>query len=191
MSEKKTEVLGWIYIIQQVGTNHYKIGYTKEEPTRRLKELKTGSPNGIKLIGKFRGTMNDEATLHDACSRCARHGEWFEFDTGRFFTVIVKLALGSDLMPKRKLHAQTVKEFVRDNYLVGKNPPSTKYDGVALSELFERFKDYCYRVDYDVPNYKNFRSDLYALPIGHAKFGSDVYFRMQLDEHSELVVPDY
>lgn len=189
---KKMERMGWVYVIQGIGTNHYKIGYTKDEPSRRFKELKTGSPNGLKVIFTFPGTMNDEAMLHEACSRFQRHGEWFEFkDPASFIAVIVKTVLGVDVAPRLKMNEDTVREFVRDNFLIGRKPPEDKYDGYELGVLQDKFYKFCRFKDIEVPNQKEFRDEMAKLKIGRKKFEDKTYYKMEIKPGSELIDPDF
>ena len=47
--EEKYDGPGYVYIVRQIGTNFYKIGFTRFHPDRRFKELKIGSPRGLKV----------------------------------------------------------------------------------------------------------------------------------------------
>lgn len=71
-----------IYLMQQYETNLYKIGITKKDPEKRLKELQTGNANELILIKTFETKFDFkmEASLH-ACYRMQRkNSEWFELN---------------------------------------------------------------------------------------------------------------
>lgn len=69
-----------IYLAQQQDSNLYKIGITKKEPKKRIKELQTGNGNPLVLIESFK-TKHDfkmETALHAHFNTKKREGEWFE-----------------------------------------------------------------------------------------------------------------
>jgi len=69
-----------IYLINQENTNLYKIGITKKDPLKRLKELQTGNGNNLLLIKTFK-TKNDfklESALHAFYKMNKINSEWFE-----------------------------------------------------------------------------------------------------------------
>lgn len=80
---------GYIYVINAVGTNRYKIGRTKDLE-RRLTELNRGqSAHELKLV--FQECCADtsmlECAMHSLCSEYRVYGEWFEFDKSFFCSV--------------------------------------------------------------------------------------------------------
>lgn len=74
-----------LYLIQSDVTGALKIGVSKN-PTKRLKQLQTGSPYTLKLVGVFPQQGNWEKILHDSLKAYKRtdyhktvKGEWFDF----------------------------------------------------------------------------------------------------------------
>ena len=70
--------MGNIYCITDC--KRIKIGYTKQKDVnKRLKQLQTGSPDRLYLLGYFFGNMSDEKYLHKlfAKDRMRINGEWF------------------------------------------------------------------------------------------------------------------
>lgn len=65
-----------IYFVQPRGGGPIKIGITSSVE-RRLKELQSGHPEELRVIGSFMGTQKDEARLHRELSRHRLHSEWF------------------------------------------------------------------------------------------------------------------
>ena len=65
-----------IYFIQC--HNHVKIGYSKD-PIKRLKELQTGNPYKLNLIGTVPGSLADEKIYHSYFSSniISKESEWF------------------------------------------------------------------------------------------------------------------
>lgn len=61
----------------------YKIGFTKRAVASRVKELKTGNANDIKIISIFTSewAIKIESTLHRLYSSKRIDGEWFELNT--------------------------------------------------------------------------------------------------------------
>ena len=68
-----------IYLIQQDGTNNYKIGITKKEPNKRLEELQIGSGNVLVLIHSFKTKFGFklETILHKHFESKKINSEWF------------------------------------------------------------------------------------------------------------------
>lgn len=59
--------------------NFIKIGYTKNDVKKRLKQLQTSSPDTLYLLGYEEGDINKEKSLHALFSsdRIRSNGEWF------------------------------------------------------------------------------------------------------------------
>lgn len=72
-----------IYLINQSGTNLYKIGITKKDPKKRIKELQIGNGSTLELVKTFQTEFNFqlETALHKYFSNCQVNPEWFEFST--------------------------------------------------------------------------------------------------------------
>lgn len=69
--------MGNIYFISD-GIN-IKIGYTKNNVEKRLKQLNTGNENDLYILGYINGTLDDEKHLHWKFGnhRIRQNGEWF------------------------------------------------------------------------------------------------------------------
>ncbi len=71
----------WIYLIkaEKDGIEYYKIGITKRDPNKRVKELQTGNALNLELITKFKSNYGNvlENTLHRNFSIEKEKGEWF------------------------------------------------------------------------------------------------------------------
>lgn len=74
---------GYVYLINAVGTNKYKIGVTcKNDVNERVKELQTGNGEELELVNYF---FTDypyrvEKNLHLLYHVERKKGEWFEFN---------------------------------------------------------------------------------------------------------------
>lgn len=60
--------------------NYIKIGYA-DDPRKRLKELQTGNPNKLELLGSIPGDVSREKEVHHIFSDFRVNGEWFELTT--------------------------------------------------------------------------------------------------------------
>lgn len=69
-----------IYFITDI--TYIKIGYTKNDIKKRLKQLQTSNAKKLYLLGWMEGTMEDEKRLHTIFGQYkVRHnGEWFKPD---------------------------------------------------------------------------------------------------------------
>lgn len=56
-----------------------KIGFTDGDPAKRLKQLQTGSPDLLSIIGTIPGNQKDEAKLHGRFIGHRLEGEWFRY----------------------------------------------------------------------------------------------------------------
>lgn len=67
-----------IYFIEGRHTGLIKVGFTEHDPKVRLRDLQTGSPDTLSLIGVVDGDQKLERELHDSFVLFWHHGEWFE-----------------------------------------------------------------------------------------------------------------
>lgn len=67
-----------VYFLCDKSNNYIKIGYTKRDVLTRKKELSTGNPNQIFIIGFVQnGTRELELELHKKFNYAKVQGEWF------------------------------------------------------------------------------------------------------------------
>jgi len=78
----------WTYFIQAGTDGPVKIGVAKDVE-QRIKELQTGCPDDLRLIGRIQG--NFESELHQRFSQFRVRGEWFNSDI-RLLAFIVEHA---------------------------------------------------------------------------------------------------
>ena len=65
----------WTYFIQAAEGGPIKIGFTSQEPAKRLANLMTGSPVKLRIIALI--NSNVESALHARFHADRTHGEWF------------------------------------------------------------------------------------------------------------------
>lgn len=68
----------YVYFIQADENGPIKIGYTADDPKRRLSQLQTGNASTLKLLGAVRGTSAHERKFHADLAEWRLQGEWFE-----------------------------------------------------------------------------------------------------------------
>lgn len=66
-----------IYVIACLGPSAVKIGITAGHPIKRLRQLQTGCPSRLMLVGWFPGKEDDETALHERLKPFRMRGEWF------------------------------------------------------------------------------------------------------------------
>nr|WP_044200987.1 GIY-YIG nuclease family protein [Oscillochloris trichoides] len=86
---------GYIYIIKEINEDYYKIGLTKDEPMKRLKQLQTGNVRTLKLVAYFyvKNTRKVESFLHAFLGVYHVRGEWFsipEYEVSNLIRFIEK-----------------------------------------------------------------------------------------------------
>lgn len=72
---------GFVYFIT-IGApyvTHVKIGYTAKNPFARMKDLQTGCPFKMQMLGFLVGNMGHEKELHAVLKEYRLEGEWFEY----------------------------------------------------------------------------------------------------------------
>lgn len=72
----------WIYLMrvyENDGSVSYKIGYTKNDPKKRIPQLQTGNKNKIEILETFWSEYSTrlEATLKSRFKIYNESGEWF------------------------------------------------------------------------------------------------------------------
>jgi DNA-binding XRE family transcriptional regulator len=67
---------GYVYLIVS-SSGFYKVGFTKNDPRRRVSMLRTGTSDELELVGAVRGTIEDERELHRLLSPWRVTREWF------------------------------------------------------------------------------------------------------------------
>lgn len=74
--------IGYVYLINEVDTNNFKIGISKKPANEeRIKNLQTGNHNQLELIFEVKSKCYTtlEKTLHRTFKYNNIRGEWFEF----------------------------------------------------------------------------------------------------------------
>lgn len=71
--------MGTVYLLNAWGTDNYKIGVTKRDVNKRIKQLQTGCPDEIILVKKFEceNYRKVERWLHRQHGMTRVEGEWF------------------------------------------------------------------------------------------------------------------
>jgi hypothetical protein len=67
-----------IYFIQHGDSGPIKIGFTKDDPNRRLGILQVGNPEKLMCIKVIEGNIRDEHDLHHKFRQHFIRGEWFQ-----------------------------------------------------------------------------------------------------------------
>ena len=107
-----------IYLIsaQHTDANYYKIGWTKRDPQKRLKELKTGNSHELELVEVFETKWGPriESNLHKHFGEFRWEGEWFllnEKQVSEFKEICQRNHNIFELMAKENSWFRESKEF--------------------------------------------------------------------------------
>lgn len=68
----------YVYFIQADENGPIKIGFTADDPKRRLAQLQTGNPHCLRLLGAIGGDTARERQFHSELAAWRLQGEWFE-----------------------------------------------------------------------------------------------------------------
>jgi hypothetical protein len=115
---------GYIYLMFKVylisanypDSQYYKIGWTKRDPIKRLKELKTGNSQELELVDFFESKWGPriESNLHKFFNQNRCEGEWFKLnqeDVSNFRELCQKNHNMFELMEKENSWFRQSKEF--------------------------------------------------------------------------------
>jgi hypothetical protein len=69
--------VGFVYFVQVGTTGSIKIGFTKNDPALRIRQLQDTSPHKMRWIGYLRAPRSKEADLHKQFAEEWMRGEWF------------------------------------------------------------------------------------------------------------------
>lgn len=67
---------GRVYLAR--GAGRFKIGWTRSDPAKRIRELSASSPVPVELLAHIPGDHQHERILHSIFSHRRLSGEWFE-----------------------------------------------------------------------------------------------------------------
>lgn len=68
----------YVYFIQADEDGPIKIGFTADDPKKRLNQLQTGNPATLKLLGAIKGSIAREREFHADLAEWRLQGEWFQ-----------------------------------------------------------------------------------------------------------------
>lgn len=74
------ELNGSIYVIGCPEPMAIKVGFTTKSPLARLKQLQTGNPQRLILLGWYPGNVQQEREIHAQLAEFRLSGEWFRVD---------------------------------------------------------------------------------------------------------------
>lgn len=93
---------GSIYLIS-AGPHAVKIGYTKGDPRKRLRQIQTASFEKLAIVSHFPGSVEQEQLFHRVFSDLRLSGEWFKPDDMLLaaFMAVAEYAGGITARPPR------------------------------------------------------------------------------------------
>lgn len=68
----------YIYFIQAKGDGPIKIGFTGDDPRKRMVKIQCDCPWPVALIGAIEGTLAQEKQIHLLLSHWRKRGEWYD-----------------------------------------------------------------------------------------------------------------
>lgn len=92
---------GWVYLLAEMGDNlRYKIGVTKNDVEKRVKQLSTGNSDSIMIINKYRSEhyRKIEKMLHMKFQSERLHLEWFTMSDEQVSTFLTEAKKADELI---------------------------------------------------------------------------------------------
>ena len=93
------EEKGFIYAIEAEGREYIKIGFSTNVE-RRLAALQTGTPDELRLIAHWPGTLAEERQIHLKLKEWRIVREWFKA-SAEVLNIVERLSQGEKLEPPR------------------------------------------------------------------------------------------
>jgi hypothetical protein len=147
-----------LYVIQAIGHDLYKIGYSSADPERRLEDLQTGCPYDLKTILLMDGERADEARIHNFLKEKGLHvrSEWFEIKSYHLFELLAEMALKREIKSNAvSIYSSTAsvkmfEEKVLDDWLTKfwkfeKQSSFSSDLGTSFTKVFNDYFLYCKR----------------------------------------------
>jgi len=72
--------MGYVYFIYSCNDNKCKIGFSKNHPSKRLKQLNTGNSSSLLLLGYIEGNMKIEKNIRNQFHYLWENLEWLNID---------------------------------------------------------------------------------------------------------------
>jgi hypothetical protein len=79
-SARGLNAAGYVYVASYPGAGAFKVGYSSNDPSKRVGDLSCGSPEPLHLVEYISGTISLEAEIHQALAKHRKHREWFIAD---------------------------------------------------------------------------------------------------------------
>lgn len=134
-----------IYLVRMAGTDYYKIGYTENDPRRRINEIQVGNPSGLQVEAFWLGEIADEQTLHRILHRFRRHGEWFELTVPLLVEMIIDDQMGGlerqDAAVTFSTPQEAIIKFLHENFIMAQETPTK--GGLGINDLYEAYCQFC------------------------------------------------
>lgn len=96
---------GYIYFIQSKGDGPIKIGFTGDDPRKRMVKIQSDCPWPVDLLGAIKGTIAQEKRIHLVLAPFRTQGEWFEATPIVLAAVAEALRVGETIAAPRKRRA--------------------------------------------------------------------------------------
>lgn len=93
--------MGYVYLLEELGSElRYKIGFTKNPPEKRLKNLKTGNSNSIRILKTFESKhyIKIEGILHRKYGISRHNLEWFTLTDEQVGDFIKECQIAHDIV---------------------------------------------------------------------------------------------
>jgi hypothetical protein len=91
------DTTGVVYFIVCRETERCKIGFTKGDPLKRLRNMQTGAAGELRLLAAQPGNIETERALHERFAAQNVHGEWFDVTDDLFAYACAVIWVASSL----------------------------------------------------------------------------------------------
>lgn len=182
-----------IYIIREKRGQDYpptfKIGYTRDRPENRMKELITGNPTAFEVLHIFEGDEEDEKALHKLFGSYNVQGEWFELTYERMFEVVVNYFFNERrIIPENERELpdkiEHFKRFISENWAAGRRPPLNPEMATDDGTLWAKYIEWSKRM-FERPLSRDMFIELMERTrIGHRMIDRTLYWNMVLKQDS-------
>lgn len=186
---------GYIYVLREIGTYKFKIGYTKDRMGPRTKEVQTGNPERLELVLEFEGDRGLEASFHRTFARyrIRPDGEWFFMDPAKLFAELFRYSHGvedTDPWDHKVPYDVHIEHMLETHFIMRAKEPQPPLECLSFEKTYSKYLYYCDRNGLTPVAAKVLRRRLVELGVGHTIYQGVDFFNLVVNVDSILMLEE-
>lgn len=186
---------GYIYVLREIGTYKFKIGYTRDRMGPRTKEVQTGNPERLELVLEFEGDRGLEASFHRMLAdyRIRPDGEWFYLDPAKLFAELFRYSHGveeTDPWDHRVPYDLHIEHMLKNHFILHSKDPKPPLECMSFEKAYSKYLYYCDRNGWTPVSKATLRRKLVEIGVGHVIYEGVDFFNMVVNVDSILMIEE-